>query len=95
MTIQRSRKDSTFHGRFMPKGTYFGGDDKGVFMATRVLKWGDDRYMRMYRLNVRRGWVAQWEQGKTAVAVRRRMVADDPHVRFKHELDVTGYAHNL
>ena len=95
MTIQRAKKNSTFHGRFMPKGTYFGGDAQGVFMATRVLKWGDDRFIRMYRLNMRRGWVAQWERGETAVAVRRRMIADDSRMRFRHELDITGYAQNL
>ena len=95
MTIRRAQKDSRFHGRFMPKGTYFGGDAQGVFMATRLLKWGDDRFIRLYRLNMRRGWVAQWECGETAVAVRRRMIEDDPSVRFRHELDVTDCAQNL
>ena len=95
MTIQRSQRDSMFHGKFMPRGTYYGGDDKGVFMATRVLKRDDSRFLRLYRLHVRRGWVSVWESGHTAIAIRRRMVADDPVMRFQYELDITGAARNL
>ena len=95
MTIHCAQRDSRFHGRFMPKGTYYGGDDKGIFMATRVLKCGDNRYLRLYRLNIKRGWVMEWEAGQTVIAIRRRMVADDPTVRFRYELDITGAKRNL
>lgn len=95
MKLNRWTRDGMFNGRFLPRGAYFGMDDKGTFVATYVLRRDNNRFMRLYRLDLNRGWYASWESNETTVAIRRRMVQDNPNVHFKYELDVTGAARNI
>lgn len=36
----------------------------------------------------------EWESNPTTIAVRRRMLQDNPRMFFKYELDVTGAERN-
>lgn len=94
LKLNRKARDGMFNGRFLPRGAYFGMDEKGTFVATYVLRRDNNRFMRLYRLDLNRGWCPVWESSETTVAIRRRMVQDNPSVHFKYELDVTGAEHN-
>lgn len=95
MKICTSTKPSRFNGMKLSPRDVFGYDDAGKpFIATRILMLGDERYLQMWRLNPRRGWLLGWESNALTIAVRRRMLQDNPRMHFSYELDITGAERN-
>lgn len=95
MNICKATKPSRFNGRKLFPGDYFGYDDAGKpFIATRILMHGNNRFMQVWRLNPYRGWLLGWESNTTTIAVRRRMLQDNPRMHFSYELDITGAERN-
>ena len=96
MKILCATKRNNYHGFTLREGQYYGRDDKGYFVATRTLLKGDcSRSMRMFRLDVNRGWLPSWEASTTTQTVLRATFAANPRAHFVYELGCDESKQNM